>query len=108
MMTDTKTTNKKPTLATVKAFMRRNADNLYVQNLGDYNGMYDAFEYYRGDRPFRSVAGLYNPNKPKDFGIGVWFVSGAGRNAVRPYSYDGYEGYSVSNCCSDFVVAVKK
>jgi hypothetical protein len=88
--------------------MRKNADNLYVQNLGNYNRMRVVVDYYRGDRPFRSVAGLYNPNSPNDFGIGVWFVNGAGRNAVRPYSYDGYEGYSVSNCCADFVVAVKK
>lgn len=105
------TNTKKPTLATVKAFMRKNAANLFVKNEGDFNGMYDSFEYYQGERPFRSVAGQFNPSRSNDFGIGVWFVGagGSSRNWIHPYSDpNGYQGFSVSNCCSAFVVAVKQ
>jgi hypothetical protein len=98
---------KNPTLATVKAFMKKNADRLFVQNQGDYNKQTKSFEYYSEPRPWRSVAGLYNPNSPNDFGIGVWFARGED-NSVRPYSdADVFEGFAVTNCYSAFVVAVK-
>jgi len=96
---------KKVTLATVKAFMRRNAANLMVKATSSFDGMYDCV--MPSDNPaYRCVGGLFRENNKNTYGLpGVWFVGGSG-NWFSPITEPGLTGYRVSNCCGSFSVAV--
>ena len=98
----------KITRATFKAFVRRNADNLYIKNLSDFDPMTDCVQQIDG-AGFRSV----NPSEIDDskshtLGIsGVWLV-GQSRDWFSRYEKDGFRGIEVYNSCGNFVVAVRE
>ena len=104
------TTNTKPkrvTLATVKAFVRRNKGSLYIKAEASFDGMTDCVQRTDG-AVFRKIT------KPIDieahgntFGIsGAWFVKGGG-DYFRPYDKEGFKGHYVYNCCGRFTLAIQ-
>jgi hypothetical protein len=99
---------KRITLATVKAFIRRN-DSLHIRIDSEFDGMVDGVRQIRNPQ-FRPVlrAGV-DLNKRYTLGIpGAWFV-GQSRDYFSPYSDgDGYIGYEISNACASFVLARKR
>lgn len=97
---------KKPTLATLKGFIRKNQSTLHILVKSRFDGMVD------GCTETKETA-----FKPATFGAGfdkntlgvsgVWVVGGS-RNSITEYENDGFFGYRVYNCCGSFVVAVPK
>lgn len=87
-------------MATVKAFIRKNADRLLVKELSDFNGMTDSVE--RVEMDWKEISA--------DLALGaegVWLV-GNSRDYVTPYETETHTGFKIYNCCGSGVVAIKK
>lgn len=93
----------KITKSTIKSFIKKNFDNLYIKVKSEFSGMTDCVEAVQDD--FHKV--MKDDRIHNTFGIaGAWFVDGSGRNFFREYNDNGFKGYEVSNCCGRFVLAV--
>ena len=102
----TTTITKRITLATVKAFIRKNRQSLLIQCKSSYDGMCD------GVRDVESNG--FSPALDADvatsnnLGIhGAWFVHGS-RNSFSAYDDGSHVGFEVWNCCGEFVLAIAK
>ena len=109
---------KKITRATVKAFIKRNRENLLIKVESDFDGMQDMVvsvedtftpaeprKYWDRERGCE-VEG--NPENQNTMGlVGVWFV-GSGRDSCSAYETEFYRGFRVSNCCGSWIVAIAK
>jgi hypothetical protein len=97
---------KKITLATIKSFIRKNRDNLYIKNKSSFNGMTDGVD----DCYDQSIskAGITEKNNKYNLGIpGAWFV-GSSRDSFYIAEFGPYTGYEVYNCCGCFYLLTKK
>jgi len=95
---------KKITLATIKSFIRKNKDNLYLQQRTRFDGMVDCV------LPVKDVSiNKINPlvidfNESYTYGIkNAWFV-GSSRDYFTPYEIDNFTGYEVWNCVGSFFI----
>jgi len=109
MKTKTSTT-KKATLATVKAFAKKNANNLFVRYISEFDGMCDGVRDCPNNQNIKEVSGRLdmttNWSNKMDWNIGVW-VTGSG-NIITPVTdLPGYTGYNVYNCCGEFEILSK-
>lgn len=97
---------KKPTLATVKSFIRKNSDRLLICSRAAFDGMSDSTVYDRNPG-FRKVE--FNPEGFENtLGVpGAWFVFGS-RDLITPYQRNGLVGFEIYNCCGVFVLAVEE
>ena len=96
----------KTTKATIKSFIKKNADNLYINVKSSFDGMTDCCESQNNgfQKAQPDSDGFYNQHT---LGItGAWFV-GQSRDYFYPYNQNGFKGYEVSNCCGHFILAVK-
>ncbi len=101
---------KKITRATVKSFIKKNKTNeLCICVKSQFDGMIDGVCHNK-DPKFKPV------NKVEEKFIndynqgisGVWLLtSGSSGNTIEAYNDGTYKGFSVYNCCRDFVIAVK-
>ena len=95
----------KATKSTIKSFIKRNEDNLFIKVRSSFDGMIDGCAYYND--------GFQKARKDTDnvrntLGIsGAWFVNGS-RDYFTPYNENGLTGYEVSNCCGHFILAVRQ
>lgn len=95
----------KPTIASVKAFIRKNKDALLIKVRMRFDGMTDCVE------PTGAVA-FEKAQLTTDFventlGVkGAWIVRG-GRDSVVPYNDGQRVGYEVWNCCGTFILAAE-
>lgn len=103
----------KPTIATVKSFIRKNADNIFINVKSSFDGMTDGVEQLRdGFKPLQKNErqGVFttdhNSNPSLGFN-GIWFV-GDSRDYVQPYENENMQGYEVSNSCGSWIVATRK
>lgn len=103
-MTDMKTT--KITLATVKSFIKKNAGNLFIKVISDFDGMTDGLEFKKGAQ--------FEKAEPETrlveetLGIkGAWFV-GQSRDYFKAYEDDRFIGFHVWNSCGSFDIAIEK
>lgn len=105
--------SKKPTLATLKAFIRKNRSNLQIMCKSSFDCMTDCVEQndnaaFRPIKPYDDIHGVFKINdmEKNTLGIaGVWLV-GSSRDYIKEYSKDGMFGYEVYNCCGSFVLAL--
>lgn len=96
---------KKATIATVKSFIKKNTDKLFINVTSRFDGMTDCCES-RNDGFSKAVVGE-KINEHRTFGIkGAWFV-GSSRDYIQPFEGNGLVGYSVSNSCGRFVLAIE-
>ena len=110
MTTTTLTPIKKPTLATVKSFINKNRENLFINVKSSFDGMTDGVEQLHGgfmpakkDKTVSINSDYYNTTQGIE---GVWFVGGS-RDYIYPYNESGFTGYRVSNSCGVFILAIK-
>lgn len=91
---------KKITLATVKAFIRKNADNIYVKNNSSFDGMTDCVQSVKED--FKKI------DSELALGVkGVWIV-GNSNDSFLPFENEFYIGFTIYNCCGEGIVAARK
>ena len=100
--------NGKPTLATLKSFVRKNEGALLIKVGSSFNGMSDMVE---------QVEDSYHPAEKTDWSQGhtehtlgyqgVWLV-GSSRDWISPIDANGLKGFHVYNCCGSFDLVVKQ
>lgn len=90
----------KITMATLKAFIRKNENNLFVNVLSSFDGMTDCVESV--DMDYKKV----DASNALGHG-GVWVV-GSSRDYITAYEDENYIGFRVSNCCGCGIIAAKK
>ena len=92
---------KKITLSTLKAFAKRNENNIFVKELSSFDGMIDGVSY-------NSNAKWHKVELSKAYGHeGVWLV-GSSRDYFNLYEDDKYIGIEVYNCCGTGILATLK
>tara|TARA_R110000822_G_scaffold308177_1_gene435888 strand:+ start:164 stop:529 length:366 start_codon:yes stop_codon:yes gene_type:complete len=97
---------KKITLATIKSFIKKNKDNLYIKTESSFNGMTDGVDSCY-DQSI-SKATYTDENNKYNLGIpGAWFV-GSSRNSFYYSEIGPFKGYEVYNCCGKFYLLTKE
>ena len=95
---------KKITLATVKSFIRKNSNNLFINVKSSFDGMTDGCEPCNNGF---MVAVPAQDHIENNLGINGAWVVGSSRDYFTPYFKDGFSGIEVYNCCGKFILAVK-
>ena len=97
---------KKVTLATVKSFIKKNNNELYIKLDGSFSGMTDCIEWEKDSQYVKAETD--NVNSKYTLGIkGAWFV-GSSRDYFYPVEEGNFKGIKVSNSCGYFTIAIKK
>jgi hypothetical protein len=92
----------KITLATVKSFIRKNREALLIKSCSSFDGMCDAVSTNKGAEFVPALEGDFR----NDCGVkGAWFVLG-GRDYFSAFDDGERTGYTVTNCCGKFILAV--
>jgi len=95
----------KITLATFKAFLNKNSDNIFVKELSRFDGMVDCVMNVKDD--FSQVKRSENISE-HDLGFsGCWLV-GSSRDSISVYEDDIYTGFQVYNSCGSWIAATPK
>ena len=97
---------KKITMASFKAFANRNANNLYVKGLSDFNGMSDMVEH--NENPKWMKTEISSDDHYYSTGIKGVYTVGGSRDWFDEYEDDKYYGIKVYNCCGSAVLAIEK
>ena len=94
------------TKATIKSFIRKNAEKWFIKVESDFNGMSDCVEHVE-DRFKQVDANKIDFDNKNTFGIaGAWFV-GNSRDYFNEYDFEDLYGYYIYNSCGSFVLATK-
>lgn len=97
----------KPTRATLKSFVKKNAGKLFISVRSSFDGMVDGCTD-ADDKSFRPAQPATFGRPENNLGIsGVWLVGG-GRDHITPFSEPGYMGHEIYNCCGCFRIAIKE
>lgn len=95
---------KKITKATIKSFINKNIDNLFIKVEDSFDGMVDCVMPVEDE--FHQI--IKTESNDNNMGIkGCWFVNES-RDWFKTYEDDIYTGYSISNCCGSFKLVIKK
>ena len=93
-----------PTLATLKAFLNKNSDNIFVKELSSFDGMVDCVMPINDE--FSHVQ--RKEINDRDLGFaGCWLV-GSSRDSISIYEDDKYTGFKVYNSCGSWIAATPK
>lgn len=96
---------KRPTILSVKAFIRNNQGKLFIHVLSKFNSQTDGVE--RVGTGF-DLACMDLDHPAHTFGItGAWFV-GEGRDTISVYEEAHFEGFKITNSTGSFILAVAK
>lgn len=95
---------KKITRASLKAFIKRNKGNLYVNHKSTFDGMVDGCV---GLNKRWQKAKSTDKNLEHSLGVeGLWLV-GSSRDYFTLHNQDGFVGIAISNSCGYSIVGVK-
>jgi hypothetical protein len=95
----------KLTKATVKSFIKKNAEQLHINLKSRFDGMTDCVESVNGGF---EKAKTTQEHIEYTLGIaGAWFV-GSSRDYFSQYEDSTMTGIIVSNSCGSFILAVQK
>ena len=94
----------KITKATIKSFIRKNEDKLYIQVKSKFDGMTDMVDTVKDNF---SLVEKIDRNILNTMGMnGAWFVNDS-RDYFGIYEDEDFKGYTISNCCGSFILAIK-
>lgn len=96
--------NKKITLATVKSFIKKNKENLFINVKSRFSGMTDGLENHNNGFQKVEVA-----KEMDEFTLGIkgaWFVRES-RDWFSAFEENKFSGIKISNSCGSFIIAVK-
>lgn len=98
---------KKITLSTLKAFAKRNKDNIYSKCKSSFNGMIDGVEDVNGQWE-KSTITESNERQYYKTGISGIYTVGSSRDYFYIYEDSEYFGIEVYNSCGTTILAVRK
>ena len=92
---------KKITLATVKSFIRKNANRLFAKTCSRFDGMTDCVQQVEGDT-FTQISA------ENALGIKGVYIVGNSRDHFSSFENDSYIGFEIYNCCGRGILAISK
>ena len=95
---------KKITLATLKSFIKKNKENLFINVTSSFDGMTDGIESRYGG--FEKAIVTDSKNIYTQGVKNAYFVGGS-RDYFQAYEANGMTGFKVRNCCGAFILAIK-
>lgn len=96
---------KRITKATLKAFIKKNIHNLWLEQSYSYDGRIDGISF--NDKSFkRVIIDPDNLNKPNLGVPGIWITDSD--NLFTEYCTDRFYGIEVYNCCGCFTIAIER
>lgn len=95
---------KKITLSTLKAFAKRNENNIFTRTDSRFDGMSDMVENVKGEWKKSSLI----ESRYYQSGIDGVYTVGGSRDYFKIYEDDNYFGINVYNSCGDSTLAIKK
>lgn len=100
----------KITMATVKSFVKKNKENIFISVGSRFDGMCDSVMPCEDKGFTKAISDGYKIEDAwyrRTLGIqGAWFV-GESRDSLTPFEKDGFKGFEVYNSCGSFSIAVK-
>ena len=95
----------KITLATLKSFLNKNENNIFIKVVSSFDGMTDCVE--RVEDEFTKVT---RSESPKDYNLGFsgLYLVGQSRDTIRHFENDNFIGFDVYNSCGSCIVATPK
>jgi hypothetical protein len=93
-------TQKRITLATLKSFIRKNANFLYIKSKSRFDGMTDCVQEVQDQ--FTSILA------ENAIGLKGAYLVGGSRNRFWNFENDNFVGIEISNCCGRSIIAIKK
>jgi len=97
---------KKITKATIKSFIKKNIDNLFVNIESNFDGMVDCV--MPCSNGFAKIQKSKDINNKNTMGIpGVWFVDSS-RNYFLSYENKNFLGFECANSCGNWIIAIEK
>ena len=97
--------SQKITLATVKSFVKKNRESLFIDVRSKFDGMIDGI---RHENEGFGKAGKTEENIDYTLGVsGAWFV-GRSRDYFEQFENEKFIGIKVFNSCGSFILAVEK
>jgi len=97
---------KKITLATFKAFAKRNSDKLFAREDSDFCGMTDCVQ--QNDDPQFKPTEITEETGYYSTGIQGIYTVGRSNDYFSIYEDETFFGIRVYNCCGSSVLAIKK
>jgi hypothetical protein len=101
--------SKKITLSTVKSFIKKNRENLFINVKSSFDGMTDGVEQLHNgftkikpDKTISINSDYYNSTQNIQ---GAWFV-GSSRDYFTAYNSGNLTGFEISNFCGTFILAI--
>lgn len=98
---------KKITLATLKAFAKRNQDNLFVKKESSFSGMNDMVNNLPDPQWEKTSIDLEKTNYYRT-GIQGIYIVGQSNDYFKIYEDETYFGIEVYNCCGSSILATEK
>ena len=99
---------KKITMATVKSFICKNFNELYIQEKSKFDGMIDGTSNCKNTTFVKVQAPDEGYTHDNHKGVhGAWFVGGS-RDHLSHYETETMIGIDVYNCCGHFILAIAK
>lgn len=97
--------NSKITKSTLKSFIRKNADNLYIKCEKDFNHMIETVETINSN--FKKIKIELESLNEKFYFVGKFF-GGSQSDCFESYDDGTFVGIEMSNCCGSSIIAIKK
>lgn len=95
----------KITRATIKSFIKKNQNNLYIKKESDFDGRVDCVVEVDGEFSKVEVKDMSDEHK---LGVsGAWFVGGS-RDYFTEFENENFKGFDISNSCGSFILAAAK
>lgn len=93
------------TLATLKAFLNKHSDNIFIKELSRFDGMVDCVMPTKDD--FSQVKRKEDITD-HDLGFAGCWIVGSSRDSISVYEDDIYTGFQVYNSCGSWIAATPK
>jgi hypothetical protein len=96
---------RKITLTTLKSFIRKNENQLFLKIKSKFNGMVDGVDEV--EDTFRQVQVDKKSKNISTLGIQGIFVDNNSKNYFTKFENNNFEGIEFDNCCGRFILATK-
>lgn len=103
---------KRITLATIKSFIKKNREKLFLQIISSFDGNVDGQVHPKNPAFTKAEYDATESKNPEYHDRtqrikGAWFV-GESRDYFQAFENDQFTGYRISNNCGAFILAIKK
>lgn len=98
-------TSKRATVATLKSFIKKNLQNLFIARESSFNGQSDCVDSCDNQEFHKAEISTAESNA---LGIKDTFLTYGTKNWITAFDNSEFIGFNVYNCCGSFTLAIKK